>query len=404
MYGLILEGGGAKGAYHIGAYKAIMEQGIEIQGIAGTSVGALNGAILAQGDYEKAYDLWYNMSYSKVINATDEEIERLKVGKFSKEDLGLLKEKVKGIISEGGLDITPLRNLVMEILDEDKIRNSGMDFGIVTVSLSDLKPLEIYIEDIPYGELGEFLLASAYFPAFKREKIGGKRYVDGGIYNNLPVNLLADKGYKDLILIRTHGLGYIKKVDLGGLNAITISPNEELCRTLDFEMDSSRYNLKLGYYDGKKALKNLKGFSYYIEATKSDDYFTDYLWNLEEEKVNELKKVFKIDESIPNKKALFEFINPKLANLLEVEKQENYEEIFYSLVERLAEIYEIERFHIYNYDKLVNMIIEKMEAEEKKDLGMWDKLIDKVDMFSIFTKEEIIKEVGQILLENSWYF
>ncbi len=142
-----------RGAYHIGAYKAIMEQGIEIQGIAGTSVGALNGAILAQGDYEKAYDLWYNMSYSKVINATDEEIERLKVGKFSKEDLGLLKEKVKGgIISEGGLDITPpLRNLVMEILDEDKIRNSGMDFGIVTVSLSDLKPLEIYIEDIPMG-------------------------------------------------------------------------------------------------------------------------------------------------------------------------------------------------------------------------------------------------------------
>ncbi len=53
MYGLVLEGGGAKGAYHIGAYRALMEEGIEIQGIAGTSVGALNGAILAQGDYEK---------------------------------------------------------------------------------------------------------------------------------------------------------------------------------------------------------------------------------------------------------------------------------------------------------------------------------------------------------------
>ncbi|NMB06829.1 MAG: patatin-like phospholipase family protein [Tissierellia bacterium] len=398
MYGLVLEGGGAKGAYHIGAYRALMEEGIEIQGIAGTSVGALNGAILAQGDYEKAYELWYNMSYSKVINATDEEIEKLKAGKLSKEDLSLVAERIKGVISEGGLDITPLRNLVMEVIDEEKVRNSGKDFGIVTVSLSDLKPLEIYIEDIPNGELREYLLASAYFPAFKREKIGGKRYVDGGIYNNLPVNLLKNKGYKDLILIRTHGLGYIKKVDLENLNTIIISPNEELCRTLDFERDSARYNLTLGYYDGMKALKDLKGFHYYIEPTKDGDYFTDYLWNLEEEKILKLKKVFKIDENIPNRKAMFEFINPKLSSLLGVEKQDEYEEIFYTLVEKLAEIYGMERFKIYKYDELVNLVMEKIKLEEEKDTGILDKIIDKVDVLSFFTREETIKEVGQILL------
>ena len=398
MYGLVLEGGGAKGAYHIGAYRALMEEGIEIQGIAGTSVGALNGAILAQGDYEKAYELWYNMSYSKVINATDEEIEKLKAGKLSKEDLSLVAERIKGVISEGGLDITPLRNLVMEVIDEEKVRNSGKDFGIVTVSLSDLKPLEIYIEDIPNGELREYLLASAYFPAFKREKIGGKRYVDGGIYNNLPVNLLKNKGYKDLILIRTHGLGYIKKVDLENLNTIIISPNEELCRTLDFERDSARYNLTLGYYDGIKALKDLKGFHYYIEPTKDGDYFTDYLWNLEEEKILKLKKVFKIDENIPNRKAMFEFINPKLSSLLGVEKQDEYEEIFYTLVEKLAEIYGMERFKIYKYDELVNLVMEKIKLEEEKDTGILDKIIDKVDVLSFFTREETIKEVGQILL------
>ncbi len=48
------------------------------------------------------------MSYSKVINATDEEIEKLKAGKLSKEDLSLVAERIKGVISEGGLDITPL--------------------------------------------------------------------------------------------------------------------------------------------------------------------------------------------------------------------------------------------------------------------------------------------------------
>ena len=398
MYGLVLEGGGAKGAYHIGAYKALMEEGIQIGGIAGTSVGALNGAILAQGDYEKAYEMWENMSYSTVINASDEEIDRLKSGKVSKEDISLMAAKIKGVITEGGLDISPLRDLVMEIVDEEKIRASGMDFGIVTVSLTDLKPVEIYIEDIPDGELAQYLLASAYFPAFKREKIGGKRYVDGGIYNNLPVNLLVDKGYRDLILIRTHGVGYVKKVDLTGLNAITISPNEELCRTLDFEMDSARYNLELGYYDGLKALRGLRGFHYYIEADYDSDYYINYLWNLEEEKVNSLKEVFKIDKNIPSKKALFEFINPKLSSLLDIDKEEDYEEIFYNLVEKLAEIYEIEKFKIYSYNELKDLVLEKLQMEDKKEEGVMDKIIEKVDLLSIFGKEDIIKQVGKILL------
>lgn len=398
MYGLVLEGGGAKGAYHIGAYKALMEEGIQIGGIAGTSVGALNGAILAQGDYEKAYEMWENMSYSTVINASDDEVDRLKSGKVSKEDFSLMAAKIKGVITEGGLDISPLRDLVMEIVDEEKIRASGMDFGIVTVSLTDLKPVEIYIEDIPDGELAQYLLASAYFPAFKREKIGGKRYVDGGIYNNLPVNLLVDKGYRDLILIRTHGVGYVKKVDLTGLNAITISPNEELCRTLDFEMDSARYNLELGYYDGLKALRGLRGFHYYIEADYDSDYYINYLWNLEEEKVNSLKEIFKIDRNIPSKKALFEFINPKLSSLLDLDKEEDYEELFYNLVEKLAEIYEIEKFKIYSYNELKDLVLEKLQMEEKKEEGVMDKIIEKVDLLSIFGKEDIIKQVGKILL------
>lgn len=48
-YGLVLEGGGAKGAYQIGVWKALMEYGIKIKAIAGVSVGALNGALFLHG-------------------------------------------------------------------------------------------------------------------------------------------------------------------------------------------------------------------------------------------------------------------------------------------------------------------------------------------------------------------
>ena len=50
--GVVLEGGGTKGAYQIGAYEALRDLVIKITGIAGTSIGALNGAFIAQGDFE----------------------------------------------------------------------------------------------------------------------------------------------------------------------------------------------------------------------------------------------------------------------------------------------------------------------------------------------------------------
>ena len=53
-YGVVLEGGGAKGSYQIGAWKALREAGIRIKGIAGASVGALNGAMMCMDDLEKA--------------------------------------------------------------------------------------------------------------------------------------------------------------------------------------------------------------------------------------------------------------------------------------------------------------------------------------------------------------
>ena len=54
-YGLVLGGGGARGSYEIGVWKALKELGIPIIGVAGTSVGALNGAIIVQNEYEKAF-------------------------------------------------------------------------------------------------------------------------------------------------------------------------------------------------------------------------------------------------------------------------------------------------------------------------------------------------------------
>ena len=68
----MLEGGGAKGAYQIGAWKALCEAGVKIRGVAGTSVGALNGALICMGDLEQAERLWKDIAYSKVMDVDHE--------------------------------------------------------------------------------------------------------------------------------------------------------------------------------------------------------------------------------------------------------------------------------------------------------------------------------------------
>ena len=78
MKGLVLEGGGTKGAYQIGAYKALRDLGIEFQGVAGTSIGALNGAYIIQNDIEIMEDIWLTYDYTHFMNIDEETYEKYK--------------------------------------------------------------------------------------------------------------------------------------------------------------------------------------------------------------------------------------------------------------------------------------------------------------------------------------
>ena len=65
--GLVLEGGGAKGAYQFGCLLALAERGIAFDAIAGTSVGALNGALVAYDRLVVGQDYWRNLSPRRVV-------------------------------------------------------------------------------------------------------------------------------------------------------------------------------------------------------------------------------------------------------------------------------------------------------------------------------------------------
>lgn len=236
-YGVVLEGGGARGAYQIGAWKALKEAGVRIKGISGASVGALNGALMCMDDLEKAEYIWENITYSKVMDVDDAVMEKMMSLSLKAGDLQEVLSAMRRIFSEKGLDITPLRNLIMDTVDEEKIRSSPRDLFVVTYSLSDRKKVLADVKKLPEGQIGDMLLASAYFLAFKNEKLGGKRYMDGGSVDNVPIEPLLDAGYKDILVLRIYGIGRDSERFLeipDDVRIYRIAPRQDLGGILDF--------------------------------------------------------------------------------------------------------------------------------------------------------------------------
>ena len=237
-YGLALEGGGAKGAYQIGAWKALREADIRFSAVSGTSVGALNGAMIVMDDLEKAENVWNNIHFSQVMDVDDEEMRRLMNRDIPLSELKSTLRSVADIVRNRGFDVTPLRNWVAEVVDADKICHSDTDFFIVTYSLSDHQELELKASDLDKDELCDMLLASAYLPAFRLEKLGGKYYADGGVQDVVPIHALVENGCKDIIALRIFGFGIEKRFRIpDDVHVTTIGPTVDLGNILNFDAE-----------------------------------------------------------------------------------------------------------------------------------------------------------------------
>jgi len=368
MTGLVLEGGGAKGSYHIGAYKALRELGMKIEGITGTSIGAINGAMIVQDGWEEAYNLWYNMDSLQLFEIEPEIIKELKGFNFTQDNIKYLLDRVKQLFHNRGIDIRKIKKVLTENINERMIRNSDKDFGIVTFNLSSLKPMELFIEDIPDKKLVDYLIASSYLPVFKMEKMNGSIFLDGGFYDNLPVNMIVKKGYKDIIAVRTFGLGRIRKVDEEGLNISYIAPKEDLGSILDFDRERMRYNLKLGYYDTLRVFSKLSGEKYYFDTndiSNIDKYTIDFFLNFDSKKIKRIAQMMNIQDT-NGYRVIFEIFIPFLARLFNLESKYNYQDILFSLLEYAGNKYKIERFEIYQLDKFIDKIERRVQKDKIK--------------------------------------
>ncbi len=371
-YGVVLEGGGAKGAYQIGVWKAFLECGLKIKGVSGVSVGALNGALICMNNYEESENLWKSLTYSSIMKVNDVQMDKLMKRNLKELDLKELKKDTTRILADRGIDVTPLKELIENWVDEDKIRNSHIEFVFGTFLVSKLKEIEITAKEAENSSLKNYLLASASLPAFRNEKLHGMKYLDGGMFNNVPVDMLIDRGYKDIIIIRIYGIGLEKPVKIPkDVNIIEIAPRINLGGILEFNPDKIKRNIEVGYYDGMRCLRSLKGKIYYIDAKLTEEECIDKLIHVNEAVKMALLEYYKMDYAVScvNTRRFLESVCPSLAGSLKLNtlnKDWTYRDLYITLLELCAKSLRIPKYRIYTEQELVTLIIERYQLMTRK--------------------------------------
>lgn len=380
-YCLVLGGGGAKGAYQVGAWKAFRELNIHFNAVIGASVGALNGALIVQNSFHEAVELWENISINKVIAIPDELVID---GKFTvnRNNFNVLRKLQRQILKGGGVDTTPLKKIISKMIDETGIRESKIDFGIVTYELSNLKPIEIFADKIENGLIIDYLMGSSTLPGFKATQINGKIYYDGGLYDNVPFALAKERGYKNIIVVDVSGLGVNKKPEVEGCRVTYIRNSFDLGNILDFNNAIARKNIELGYLDTMKIFGKIDGINYF--------------YNIDMKILKELEKLLFSNDLIDNIRDYFDEkylsinnLEEKIREILpkEISKQR---EIIISLLESSARLLNIEPVHYYQFNELIAIIykefikIKENNNMRKGNAGDFDDFFQKVKKLNFF--------------------
>lgn len=399
MIGLVLEGGGAKGGYHIGVWQALRELGLNIGVVTGTSVGALNGAFIVQDLFEHAYELWYNMNPALVIQDNPDIYHELVTKRINLMNITGYIDYLKKIVDQKGFDINPLIQLIQNEVDEEKIRSSKIELGFVTVNLTDLKPMEIFVDQIEQGKLADYLLASSFLPVFKPQMIDGKRFIDGAFYDNLPIRLATKKNVSQVIAVQLESIGRVKPVNEQQLNITRIIPSGDTGSILEFDPERSRQNLKMGYYDTMKVYGKYEGFLYYLTQVPTETYFHNYLLSFSETEMCLMAEIAGYNEGVPFR-VLTEKLIPEICEMLGFDMLMSYKEIFIGVMEFLADVFLIDRLKEYNYSELVNLVGNHcVEYNKQTAKG----IIDLSKMPSIIKRQSIIKRTFRTKLLTQWF-
>ena len=347
---LVLGGGGCKGAYELGVYQALLEKNIPIDIVVGTSIGAMNGAMICQGHKQKLEDLWTNMTADQItLEGLNMDLNLSEL----KKQTGPVKNFIKDYINEKGADITPLKKMINDALDLDAFFDNPIEYGLVTTQFPSLKRVEMTKKTLTRENAANFILASASaFPAFPMCKIEDDYYIDGGYVDNVPIDTAIKLGATECIVVDLNHDEACHKQYKKFPNILYIQPSQDLGTMLNFNDTLMKRNIRLGYLDTLKALGYYFGNIYTIE--KSPNFKPMFMMKLLN--INARLQEYKMF----NEKSLTQIIVEK-----QIDDKLDEEDFDLIAMELLLDLFNFDFLKIYTTNFIQDLIIQTFNDQSQ---------------------------------------
>lgn len=257
-WAMVLAGGGGKGSYQIGVWKALREMDLEknLIALSGSSVGALNAALISLGDYDNAEKIWNSIMPEQFLDINSSTIT------------GPLENIVQRSLINGLCSRDGLIDIIDNHLDISKLPLARIPAYVCVawyssdcVDCLDEKPAAEYISlsEVDRYDAKSLLLASSAMPyIYPPELIHDKIYRDGGLADNVPVLPMTCVGADKLIVVKLEPNDKVNSSLYSHFKEVVeITPSREigdlLDGTLDFAARNVRFRMLLGYYDTLRA-------------------------------------------------------------------------------------------------------------------------------------------------------
>lgn len=357
MLAIVLSGGGAKGAYQAGVWKALRSLKIKYNIVTGTSIGAINGMMMAQNSYYKCLNLWKNISFEQLYDDF----------KYTSDKKEIIKNYIDKVI-DGGIDTKKIEKIISDNYKPSRLYNSKISFGVTSFNLSDRKVFYATTKNTRPSILKKYVLASATcFPVFKPTKIGVETHIDGGYSDYIPINLAVELGADEIIAVDLGAIGIKKRIKYQDVKITYIKPRKKLDPFFMFEKNAARRMINYGFNDTMKMFGKLDG-NIYTFKKGSIDIINSYK-----------NKIIALSSE-------YDDVSKKLNNL-------------YEIIEDCLEILEVPADKIYTtktIDLEIFKILNNVESINFEEFGLEEikKILDKKSVIKYFYAN--LKKRGKI--------
>lgn len=276
--GLVLAGGGARGAYQVGAWKALKELGIYkyVEVISGTSVGALNAVLFMMNNIEFAENIWGEITKEKMLPTNHIELSfREILLKLGMKKAAFIKKYMPRIISGGNISRESL-NLIMEKIDLNMVKDNEKTCYVTCTQIPELIPKYFKLNECNLETIKRVLCATSAIPMiYECEKIDEVQYLDGGIVDNVPLQVVYGEHCNIIIIIHLSKESTINKRNFPNTSIIEIIPSVieegDFEGTLEFNKDMSKRRMRIGYEDTMSTLMPLMELTRFIDKEKDKE-------------------------------------------------------------------------------------------------------------------------------------